>query len=396
VVHQVLSFSNLIYGVYSEGNIFNLDDIHLYSEECWEPTFISSHLKNVSCARIYCQGKSFVEIAKEMNKEDYFKSLENKMKIFIKACIKTSVPLNDVSIFYFIPEKFLNEYYGFKESLIKYVLETYKRPSNHEFMVDLYEFANDLKKVDIEINKNILKEYYGTDFGKNFLTKINRNKQTKIIYNLYGTKTGRLSESCDSFPILSMRKELRKAISPKNDIIIEYDYNAAELRTFLGLSDNKNRQPEYDLHQWNIDNIIKSDIKREESKKIIFKYLYSDFIPPEIKDICKLKLFYNKSKILKKYALNDKDGIKTIYDREINCEQNLRMSYIIQSTFSDLFLRKVVEIFKFLKDKKSKICYTIHDSICIDWNNEERKKYEKEVVSILESTILGQFKVSIR
>ena len=106
------------------------------------------------------------------------------------------------------------------------------------------------------------------------------NKQNYIDYNLFGTVTGRLTTKPHSFPILTMRKELRRLIKPHNDWFLSLDYNGAEVRTLLALSGRP--QPTEDIHSWNLKNVLeRADIPREEAKTIFFAWLYN----PESKAI---------------------------------------------------------------------------------------------------------------
>ncbi|MFM7851417.1 MAG: hypothetical protein ACKO96_05720, partial [Flammeovirgaceae bacterium] len=91
------------------------------------------------------------------------------------------------------------------------------------------------------------------------------NVSPYIKYDIFGTKTGRLSTIPRSFPVHQLDKEFRNVLKPTNDWFLELDFNGAELRTFLALAGKP--QPKVDIHDWNVENIFNGSIDREEGKK---------------------------------------------------------------------------------------------------------------------------------
>ncbi len=72
--------------------------------------------------------------------------------------------------------------------------------------------------------------------ARNFTQKLSKISLS-CDYNIFGTKTGRLTTKKNSFPILTMDKKFRKVVTPTNGWLVSLDFNGAELRTFLALSD---------------------------------------------------------------------------------------------------------------------------------------------------------------
>ena len=64
---------------------------------------------------------------------------------------------------------------------------------------------------------------------------------------------------------LTMDRKYRRVIEPTNDFFVELDFNAAELRTLIALQ-GKN-QPAEDIHEWNVKNVYRGLVTREEAKK---------------------------------------------------------------------------------------------------------------------------------
>jgi len=180
-----------------------------------------------------------------------------------------------------------------------------------------------------------------------------------------------------------MDKSYRKILKPNNDWFLEFDYNAAELRVMLGLLDKE--QPKEDIHEWNIKNIYKNGT-RQEAKKRMFAWLYN----PESKDPLSDEI-YNREELLTKHW--DGTQVKTYFDREIGADKHHALNYIVQSTASDLFLRQMIKVWERLKGKKSYIAFCMHDSLVIDFS-EEDQYILNELKNAFVSTPLGRFKIN--
>jgi DNA polymerase I-like protein with 3'-5' exonuclease and polymerase domains len=218
---------------------------------------------------------------------------------------------------------------------------------------------------------------------RRFVKKIKRIAPY-IKYDSFRTKTGRLAAYSNSFPILTMDKSYRKILKPNNDWFLEFDYNAAELRVMLGLSGKE--QPKEDIHEWNLKNVYNGTGTREEAKKRIFAWLYN----PESKDALSSKA-YDRNELLNKHW--DGTNVKTYFNREIEADAHHALNYIIQSTAADLFLRQMIEVWKLLKGKKSYIAFCMHDSLVIDFSEEEQYLLN-ELKEKFENTQFGKFKVN--
>ena len=207
----------------------------------------------------------------------------------------------------------------------------------------------------------------------------------KINYNMFKSKTGRLSTQKNSFPILAFDKKFRQILKPHNHWFLELDFNANELRVLQAL--NGVEQPKEDIHEWNIVNVFKGVTERAEAKKRAFAWLYN---PNSVDDA--MSKFYNKDKILSSYY---KNGIVTTpFDRKIPSDDFHALNYLIQSTASDVCLTQAIKLDKMLKKRKSHITAVIHDSVLIDYNEEDRDLL-KNLVETYGNTSLGEFKVNI-
>ena len=242
----------------------------------------------------------------------------------------------------------------------------------------LYEISQN------QLNLNFDNLDWADEKTRNSFNKINQTKKN-ISYSPWVSATGRLSTKPNSFPILNLNKQLRACIEPQNDLFVELDYNAAELRVLFALLNQE--QPEGDVHNWISKNIFFDKFSREETKKKVFSWLYN----PKAKNK-KLNSFLNRDKILSEYYKNGL--VHTPYGRKIVIDESRAVNYTIQSTASDLFLSSAIKINKMLEDKQSNIAFCIHDSLILDMSRRDRKLLE-DIITIFSKTKFGTFKTNV-
>tara|TARA_R110000751_G_scaffold15216_4_gene49097 strand:- start:468 stop:1394 length:927 start_codon:yes stop_codon:yes gene_type:complete len=291
----------------------------------------------------------------------------------------------DIHCFFdLVPQRFLLEYCEVKNKITDHIVKTYKKPANYNFMRSLAEFTYDIRQNSVNLDYSAIARNSHQLKTRNFIKK-SKYIKPYINYNMYGTKTGRMTTRKGYFPILTLDGEYRSILKPKNNYFVELDYNAAELRVLLGLSGNS--QPQEDIHQWNIDNIYRGIGTRDEAKKRIFAWLYN----PQSKDYLSSR-FYDREDVLKKYW--DGQVVVTPKNRIIQADKHHALNYLIQSTTSDVVLSRAFKIANKLKDKKSFISFTLHDSIVIDFKDSERELIG-EMLEIFSDTPFGNFKVNL-
>ena len=319
---------------------------------------------------MYC-GKSAEEVCPDAYKDSYERSA-NKLKAFLRSFKISKVDLNDNCFFDMVPERFLAEYCELKNQITQHVIDTCPRPTN-------YNFYKQLTEVLLDISRNPL--YINDDSYNN----------TNIKYNIFGTRTGRLTTLKNSFPILTLKKEDRVIIEPDNKYFLELDYNSAELRVMYALQCMWNNesiiQPEEDMHQWNIKNIF-NGMSRDEAKKAIFAWLYNPSSKNELAE-----QFYNR-KIALKMSNWDGSSIKNYFGRKIDVDERRAVNYLLQSTLSDLFLRKKIKIYNMLKGRASRVAFSVHDSLVIDMSLEDTDIVQ-HLVEEFADTPFGKFKVNV-
>ena len=363
---------------------FNGELTDLFSPEEMTHTWsYSPRLENLSIeyANIWAAGNSLEQVCPEPLREEWA-ALNNKAKYFINALHTAKINLSDNCLFDLLPDSFLLEFYDLKNKIVSSVYENYERPQNYDFLVDLVRFIHHMETEKLNLkfeNLDFTNKKIRDSFGKI------KTASAHVKYSPWKTATGRLSTLPDSFPILNLNKELRSAICPNNDIFVELDYNAAELRVLFALL--KQNQPEDDIHSWISKNIFDDKYDRNSTKKKVFSWLYN----PRAKNK-KLNSFLDRDKIFKKFYHNGR--VKTPFSREIIVEEDKAVNYVIQSTASDLFLTSAIKTDKMLKNKKSKVAFCVHDSLVLDMSHED-KEMLNSLVREFASTNLGTFKTNI-
>jgi hypothetical protein len=374
---QILDNKKECYAIYCDSELYyypnNLDLTKTWN---W-----SSHTPaNVDCAEAWASGATLKQACPEYLKDDLAR-IQNKGMAFLKAFSNAKVCLEDVCFYDLVPKKYLVDYCDIKNKISKHVFEYYKKPANYEFQIDLTKMINKISFREINISNETIKG----------LTIAERNKfqQAKrlrrIIYNQWGSKTGRLTTKPNSFPILTLPKSLRSMIVPNNDLFVELDYNSAEVRVVLALSGRQ--QPNTDIHEHIRSEVYNNRYSRDEVKQKVFAWLYN----PKAQNK-KLSLYVDKDNLLNKYYL---DGIiSSPLNRQIRVEEEKALNYLIQSTASDVLLRQAIKIDQLLKGTDSDIAFCIHDSLILDVSIKD-KGLLKKIIDVFKKTDLGEFKVNV-
>jgi hypothetical protein len=382
LLFQVLDAKADCVGFYA-ANIINPTPILPTEGATWE---YSRHLPgdHYDIGRIYSQGAALTDVCPEDMRE-HWEDIKKTLKSCLKAFRTSHLSLDENCFYDVVPEYFLYQYLEAKNKITQHVLDTIPRPAHYDFMYNLVEMLSDIRSREINVNVNPIKHLLSSVRGVNFHRTLQTVKHV-CDYNPWGTVTGRLATSPNSFPILTMNKEFRACVKPKNDWFVEFDFNAAELRTLIALTGEE--QPPIDIHEWNRKNIYRSIGTREEAKKRIFAWMYNskseDFLSNRA---------YDKETVKNKYW--DGSRIETDYGRVIeNVDEHHALNYIVQSTTIDMVHEQAYKVYELLKGKKSHISFLIHDAVYIDLADEDRN----ELLNLLDTfrkTRYNLFKVNI-
>lgn len=352
---QIIDNNSKCKKVYASGDLCDY-----YGQSTMSKTWKHSvHLidrEDVDYAYLYVDG--------DINKVGSTSWLEasSRVSAIMKTVSFAKCDLDNSCIYDYIPDDLLVAFLSAKEQIIKKIFESIDKPSHYDI----------LKKAHIlteEMNSRL---------------NLFNDELKRTNYNVFGTKTGRLSNAQSGIPILTLKKEDRASLKPRNDLFVELDFNAAELRTLLALGDKE--QPEQDIHDWNMQQFNKEGMTREEVKKRTFAWLYN----PEASDSL-LESLYDRHAIKDKYKTAT--GLRTPFFREIETEDRKVLNYLVQSTSSDVCIEQCFKLREFFKECKTKISYLLHDSVILDYSKEDRDKLI-EAKNIFSNTRFGKYRVN--
>jgi len=376
--------------VFFNGRIIKKPDYAQMSRTwSYHPSFSE---KSVELGQILANGKTLDEACPETLKESW-QDIKKQHNAFEKSFREAKINPKEHCFYDLVPERFLIEYFGIKNKITQHVFENFAKPKNYDFLYELSQLSDEISRHYINLNLKHLDKTAKQVRTINLKKKL-KQIDSRIKYNIFGTITGRLATKKNSFPILTLDKKYRALLKPNNDVFVELDFNAAELRTFLAL--NNIQQPLNDLHDWHVElhkKQFNEDVTRDEMKTKIFAWLYSgkdlSFGIKEIDDA------YNRKSILDKYW--DGNFVQTPFDRKIASEERKAISMVVQSTTADIFFRQVLKVRKYLIDKslKTYIAMLIHDSMILDVSKNEIKTV-LEIIKIFSDTIFGKFKTRVK
>ena len=386
MLFQIIDSKQQCRSIYADQKIISQPEYNKLSKT-WSYNSVLKD-RDIEYASLYAQSQTLDKCCPDIIK-DKWEQVKQKHFAYLNSFKEAKVKFNDYCFYDLVPESFVMEYFDIKSQITNHVLNSYNKPGNYNFLLELSEliFQIEIHKLNIEASAldNNLHEFRTRKFKEKLL-----RTHPHISYNIFGTITGRLTTKKDSFPILTLDKNYRKIIKPQNDWFIELDFNAAELRCLLAL--NNQPQPEEDIHEWHgkIFNRLSDRIMgRDEIKRKIFGWLYG---PPNASlGIPEVQQYYNKQKALKKYW--DGEQIINPFGRKIKADEFHALNALIQSTTSDTFLRRAIAVNKLLEGRKSFTMGLIHDSMVIDFDRNDKDILEN-LIKEFGNTELGIFKVN--
>ena len=337
MIFQTLDDKSECVGVYVDGKL-NFDSIPTGLTKTWKYTGSITD-PDIKYAWLYCGGKKLEEVCPPELKEE-LSDLQKTFKAYLKSFQIAKINLTDNCFFDLVPSDFLLQFCEMRNKITEHVFETHAPPQNYDHLDRAYKLLHKIRYQKLNINVDGCRHLMTSTSDREDIRMLVKNKSHYVDYNLFGTVTGRLTTKRTSNPILTMKSKFRELIKPTNDWFVSFDYNGAEVRTFLSLSGHQ--QPDEDIHLWNMRHLYRDHpIDRDEAKVRFFSSFYN------YNDISLNDSVYNRERVIGDYFYGNR--VKTIFGREIPVDERRAFSYIIQSTTADLTIDRAVELDRVLK-----------------------------------------------
>ena len=344
----------------------------------------SDHLygKNIDYAQLLVAGRSLNDVCPP-HLTQRWEEANKLLKGHYKAINASSIDISDVCFYDLIPQKHLQHYFDTKNEITRWVFDNVEKPQHYNLLKRTQAAVKELKRHPVNLNVMGLYHDSQTDPKAKHLYEAFGETTPFVDYDIFGTITGRMTTKKNSFPILNLKTELKKHVRPTNDVFLELDFNAAEVRTMLALQEHK--QPEEDIHEWNIKNIFKQDLSREKAKTKLFAWLYNEESNAIQSD------FYDRESLRERYY--DGEEVQTPFGRTIKAPVRKALNYLLQSSSSDNTLDRFCKISNFLRATRSHVAFVVHDSVVIDLHKDDRFLIP-QLSDMFGDTKLGRFRVN--
>jgi len=375
-------------GIYYEDDLyFGLEEFPDDLSKTWKYSSYLKDVPDIEYASLYLEGASIEDNIPEYLKDDW-DDVSSKIKAFKRSLLLSKVDETENCFYDLVPKRFLIDFCRVKNNITRHVLNKYKKPERYDFSLSVCKMLEDISNRKLRINNKKIRSYLKENKSAQDLLR----HGPYIKYKQFGTVTGRLTTKKDSFPILTLKKELRDVIEPMNDIMYEFDFNGAEARVLLGLLEKP--QPKEDVHDFHRSEIFGSNLTREQCKTAFFAWLYGAKKMKHSPEGKRLQEFYNKQQVVDRFW--DGSVVRTPLGKVIeDVSDHHALNYIVQSTTAELTLLQAVKINHLLQTQGSGsfIVCLIHDSIIVDLKNEDKHLLPK-IQRLMSSTKFGKFSIN--
>lgn len=355
---QTLDIQDNCKGLFCEDQFF-YDNLESTASEFTVAWKYSPLLKDENYRFLYLSLKDN-DLSSYCHDPELFLIYKKKIEAQQKAAITSKIALGEECFFDLLPEHQLTNWFKIRHQALASLLSATEKESDYDILHKAHVLTTNIAQQEII-------------FG---------DKKGRVLYNIFGSVTGRLTTKKGSVPVLTLKKEQRELLKPQNDAFVELDLNAAEIRMLMALSGRE--QPQGDIHEHLQSEIFGGWGKRSEFKERLFAWLYNPNSDDTVFDD-----FFSRETFRYFFAAED-ELLTTPFGRKLHVEERKAQNYLLQSTTSDQVLENAYKIQKMLCGKKSKIAFTLHDSIILDMAQEDAIML-KELKAQFEKTRWGNF-----
>lgn len=242
-----------------------------------------------------------------------------------------------------------------------------------------------IEQAGLTITDRFLDHYSDVEYKYNVI-----DNKVYTWYNPY-TLTTRASNTFNKINFSALNKEtgVRTEIIPEFDFLVEFDYDGSHVRILcdeIGYELTSD-QAHIQLAQLYFPNQEITQELYEQSKKITFNAFYGN-IPEKYKNLNIFKKLNNYllelSKTYAKFGhLTDRYTGRPIHIEGKNPPISKLLNYTIQSLEASRNVIVLEKLFKYLKDKKSRLVLYTYDSFLIDFSKEDGKIVLENIKIIL-------------
>ena len=224
---------------------------------------------------------------------------------------------------------------------------------------------------------------FNLHFEPNFDEYSIYKNQIHTYYNLYNITT-RPSNTFNNINFAALPKDggARKALIPKHEYFIEYDFTAYHPYLISTLFDYQLSSSPY-VH---LGKVLQKTEK--EAKEITFQNLYGG-VRKDFRDKDFFKQVYEETNTL--WKRHQRDGLtklangRILYDNGDFTPSKL-FNYYVQSLETTSNVEILSKVIKYLENKQSNVVLYVYDSILVDFSTEDGIQTVKDIKNIMEST----------
>ena len=126
--------------------------------------------RDIEYASLYCVGKTIDEVCPD-NIKDKWEDINKKLKAFLISFSEAGVSLHDNCFFDLVPERFLLEYCDLKNKITENVIDTYDKPQNYQFLLELTRVLESIKYQKLNLNFRKMDKHLGSLANRNQFKK---------------------------------------------------------------------------------------------------------------------------------------------------------------------------------------------------------------------------------